>query len=86
MEAKHASNERIPVSQQLAVEHLEEELDTLLALSITLADRLEPAGRGDADLTAWRLAQVLRDRLSDQKFTKSMRHWILGESSTKAAL
>lgn len=69
-------------TNKFAFEFLEDELETLLALSITLMNRLEPEdpkNPGDHhDTTSWRLSQVLNDRLAKVEFSNNMRMLMLG--------
>lgn len=82
-----ATNEFTPTadSNRFAFGFLEDELETLLCLSIALKNQLEPNdpnNPGDEfDPTSWRLAQVLNERLSNVGFTNSMRQLFLGEVS-----
>ncbi|MBK1685189.1 hypothetical protein [Rhodoferax fermentans] len=75
-----STNEFTPTadSNLFAFGFLEDELETLLALSITLMNRLEDQGE-DGDVTSWRLSQVLNERLSSVTFTNNMRVLMLGK-------
>jgi hypothetical protein len=78
--SKMAIQEFVPTVTQnrFAFDFLHDELDTLLALSITLMNRLEDQSE-DGDTTSWRLAQVLNDRLASTAFTNNMRTLLTGE-------
>jgi len=69
---------------RLAFNYLQSELETLLALSITLTNELTPDDPDNHDdyehTTAWRLSQVLNDKLSSTKFSKNMRLLMLGSA------
>lgn len=73
---------------QFALGYLEDEHETLLALAITLMNRLEPTDpanpAGDDDITSWRLSQVLHARITDVTFIKNMRQ-LLGQPTEKTA-
>ena len=76
-----ATNEFTPTtdSNRFAFGFLADELETLLALSIILMNRLEDQREQDSgDITTWRLSQVLNERLSDATFTNNMRKLLLG--------
>ena len=69
---------------KFAFEFLDDELETLLALSITLMNRLEPNDPKNPsdrdDITSWRLSQVLNDRLATVEFSNNMRMLLLGST------
>lgn len=71
-------------SLRFAFDFLEDELETLLALSITLMNRLEPGDPKNPsdsdDITSWRLSQVLNDRLAKVEFSNNMRMLMLGSA------
>lgn len=71
-------------TNQFAFEFLKDELETLLALSITLMNRLEPGDPRNPsdkdDTTSWRLSQVLNDRLATVEFSNNMRMLMLGRA------
>lgn len=81
-----AEQEFTPTAGQnrLAFDFLEDELETLLALSITLKNQLEPDDPQNHDdcehTTAWRLSQVLNDRLASTEFSNNMRMLMLGNA------
>lgn len=56
--------------------YVNEERETILALSMALRKWLEPDDPQDPkdsdDLTAWRLAQILEDRLSSTEFEENI--------------
>lgn len=61
----------------MAMSILNEELEKMLSVAICLVNRLEPENlrdiRDDEDVIAWRLAQVLEERLSSNEFEDSLR-------------
>lgn len=67
---------------------LEDEHETLLVLAITLMNRLEPHDPATpedcADITSWRLAQVLHDRITDTDFLKNIHKLMLGGGRAQA--
>lgn len=69
-------------SLEVALDFVEEERDRLLALAMVLRQRLEPADPKDPgendDLNAWRLAQLLEERLTDTGFTDRLRFLLMG--------
>lgn len=69
-------------SLTVALDFVEEERDRLLALAMVLRQRLEPVDPKDPgendDLNAWRLAQLLEERLTDTGFTDTLRKFVLG--------
>ena len=69
-------------SLDAAVEWVEEEHDKLLALAFALVHRLEPVDPQNPtdtdDLTSWRFAQMLEERLSSPQFTDTLRSFLLG--------
>jgi hypothetical protein len=83
--SKMAIQEFVPTaeSNRFAYGFIEEELETLLCLSIALKRELEPNdpnNPGDEfNATPWRLAQVLNERLSSTAFTSNMRTLLTGE-------
>jgi len=69
-------------TNRFAFGFLENELETLLALSITLMNRLEDSQQSDnPDITTWRLSQVLNERLSSVSFSDKMRQLLLGNEA-----
>jgi hypothetical protein len=68
---------------EFAFSYLEEEHETLLALAMALLRQVEPvdpdAPNDAVDTTAWRLAQVLEQRLGSTVFVADMRKLIFGE-------
>ncbi len=72
---------------KFAFDFLQDELETLLALSITLMNQLEPDDPQNHEdyehITAWRLSQVLNDRLSSVAFTNNMRTLLLGSTDAR---
>lgn len=76
-------------SLDVALAYVEEEHDKLLALAITLRQRLEPADPQDPtdsdDLTAWRLAQLIEERLERTEFSLTLRAFVLGIGAPKRA-
>lgn len=80
-----ATNEFTPTtdSNRFAFKFLEDELETLLALSLTLTNYLEPEDPSNMDdgfnPVAWRLSQVLNERLSSVAFSNNMKTLLLGE-------
>lgn len=79
-----ATNEFTPTtdSNRFAFGVLEDELETLLALSIILMNRLEDQQEQEnSDITSWRLSEVLNERLSKTEFSNNMRQLLLGTSS-----
>jgi hypothetical protein len=82
--SKMARNEFTPTADSncFAFDILKDELETLLALSITLMNRLEDSQQSDnPDTTSWRLSRVLNERLTNVSFTNNMRQLLLGEKS-----
>jgi hypothetical protein len=80
-----ATNEFTPTAQNnsFAFGLLEDELETLLCLSIALVDQLTPNDpNGEFDATPWRLAQVLNERLGGAAFTNNMRAYLLGTAES----
>lgn len=78
-----ATNKFTPTvdGNRFALGFLEDELETLLALSIVLMNRLEDQQKNeDADITAWRLSQVLNEKLSRTTFSDNMRHLLIGNA------
>lgn len=79
-----ATNEFTPTtdSNHFAFGFLGDELETLLALAIALERQLEPTDpdhpEDEHPTTAWRLSQVLNERLSSMTFTNNMRQLLLG--------
>lgn len=69
-------------SLKFAFRYLEDEHETLLALAITLMNRLEPQDPANpedgADVTSWRLAQVLHERVTNTDFLNHMHKLMLG--------
>ena len=62
-----------------AYKYLCDELETMLALSIVLVNQLEPVDPESGEgVTAWRLAQVLNERLEGVDFLANMRMLLLG--------
>lgn len=61
----------------LAMSLMEEEHEKLLCIALSLANKLEPKNpkdiQDDEDVIAWRLAQVLEERLSSVEFLNDMR-------------
>lgn len=76
-------------SLELAIDYVADEHEKLLALAMTLRQRLEPANpkdpTGGDDLTAWRLAELLEERLTSTDFTNTLRVFVLGEKAAKSA-
>lgn len=72
-------------SNRFAFGFLEDELETLLCMSIALEHSLEPndPDKRDDDFNPipWRLAQALHSRLTNRGFSDSMRQLFLGEKS-----
>lgn len=70
----------------LAMSLLHDELEKMLCVAISLANKLQPKDlsdiQDDEDLIAWRLAQVLEDRLSETAFEDSLRE-LLHVKATK---
>jgi hypothetical protein len=70
----------------LAMSLLHDELEKMLCVAICLVNKLQPKNtsdiQDDEDLIAWRLAQVLEDRLSETAFEDSLRE-LLHVKSTK---
>lgn len=66
-----------------ALSYLEEEHEKLLALAMSLRRHLEPVDPehpgDDVNLNAWRLAQILEERLEKTEFVNAMRSLVLGE-------
>lgn len=62
---------------ELAMSLLHDELEKMLCIAISLVNKLEPKDvnniQDDEDVIAWRLAQVLEDRLSETAFLDSLR-------------
>ena len=89
-EGRMAEQEFTPDDGNLkfAFKYLEEEHETLLALAITLMNRLaphDPATPEDcADITSWRLAQVLHDRITNTDFLKHIHDLMLGSDHAQA--
>lgn len=82
------SQDQANVSQdslELALDFVEDERDRLLALAMTLRQRLEPVDPKDPtdsdDLNAWRLAQLLEERLTSVRFTDTLRTFVMGSKS-----
>ena len=73
---------------RFALQYLENEHETLLALAITLMNRLEPTDPANPtdndDITSWRLSQVLNDRISDTSFINNMRE-LMGQTAEQTA-
>lgn len=73
---------------KLALEMQSEELEKLLALSIGLVNHLEPRDPSDPDqhenLTAWRMAQVLNERLSSTVLQEGIYQMLLGKNHLKS--
>ena len=69
-------------NMEFAFRYLEDEHETLLALAIILMNRLaphDPAAPEDcADVTSWRLAQVLHERITNTEFLNHMHDLMLG--------
>ena len=69
-------------SLDVALDFVEEEREKMLALAMALCRRLEPVDPKDPadtdDITSWRLAQLLEERLTDTGFTKTLRTFVLG--------
>jgi len=67
---------------KLALAHLHEEHEKMLALACALMTRLEPENLDDpedgADLHSWRLSQILHDRLSSTAFLNHMQKLVIG--------
>ena len=79
-----ATNEFTPTadSNRFAFDFLNDELDTLLALSTVLMNHIEDQQeKEDVGITAWRLSQVLSERLSSVEFTNNMRLLLLGRDT-----
>ncbi len=65
-----------------AIKLLEDELETLDALSMVLMNRLEDEQETDLSaITSWRLSQVMNERLSNLKFLREMRFLLVGNES-----
>lgn len=85
-----AKTEFTPSAGQLkfAFEYLHEEMETLAALSIALVNQLAPSDPDNDDdcenPTAWRLSQVLSDRLTCTHFSNDMRKVLLGGNTPHA--
>ncbi len=82
------SQDQANVSQdslELALDFVEGERDRLLALAMVLRQRLEPVDPKDPtdsdDLNAWRLAQLLEERLTSVRFTDTLRTFVMGSKS-----
>jgi len=75
-------------NNRFAFGFLEDELETLLCLSIALKNQLQPNdpdNRDDEfDPTPWRLAEVLSERLTNVAFTNNMRQLLLGNTEANA--
>lgn len=67
---------------EFALKFLDDELETLLALSMVLMNQLEDTRDAETGngVTAWRLAQVLNDRLASVEFSRNFRHILLSKS------
>ncbi len=80
-----ASNESAPFMLQYAMDYMDEELDKLLALSHVLVRELEPKdpkNPTDSDnLTAWRTAEILCERLNEVEFSNTMREMVLSKQA-----
>lgn len=76
-------------SLDVALEYVEDEHEKLLALAIALRHLLEPADPHNPaendDLTAWRLAQLIEERLSSTTFTNTLRAFVLGPKASENA-
>ncbi len=72
---------------EFAFNLLEEEFETLFALSTVLRNQLEPEGTNCPDCAfdpvAWRLSQVLVGRLEKTSFLAGVRELMLGRSETQ---
>lgn len=72
----------------LAMSILNEELEKMLSVALCLMNRLEPKDlhdiRDDEDVIAWRLAQVLEERLSSSEFEDSLRKLLHVKTSTES--
>ena len=74
---------------EFAFKYLEDEHETLLALAIVLMNRLAPQDPTEpedcADITSWRLAQVLHERITNTEFLKHMHDLMLGSGGVGAS-
>lgn len=75
-----------PVSRaqlEFALSCLNEEFEKLLSLASCLRQQVEPADQQQpedgVDVVAWRLAQMLEERLESTDFSAAMRSLVLGE-------
>lgn len=80
-----ASNDALRSSLQFALDLIKEERSTLLALAIVLTRQIGPDDHEDTDnfehTTAWRLAQVLEDRLSCTSIETALEQVFLNASN-----
>ena len=76
--------EKTKFKNKAAFEYLNNEISRLAALASALEYWTEPKDTSDPNScqnpTAWRLAQVLSERLEDQEFIKTM-GWLLGDEA-----
>lgn len=74
----------------LAMSILNEELEKILSVAICLLNRLEPKDlhdiRDNEDVIAWRLAQVLEERLSSGEFEDSLRQLLHVKTRTESQI
>lgn len=86
---KNAAAKRATRTQselEFAFRFLEDEHETLLALAIVLQNHLEPvdpAKLEDCDIVAWRMSQVLHERITNTQFLKNMRELMLGDPAAR---
>lgn len=68
---------------EFALKFLGEEHEKLYCLAYAILQRVEPVvpdnPAEDDDITAWRLAQILVERLEKTEFTDAIRSLVLGE-------
>ena len=72
---------------KFAFDLMNDELEALLAWAIVLMNRLEPQNPDEPahgeDVTSWRVAQVLNERLGSLGFTDNMRLLMFGPSTVQ---
>lgn len=70
-----------PGNLSVAYSYLHDEIETMLCLAICLENQLEPKDpanpKASENINAWRLSQVLHERLTNRRFTGDIRELML---------
>lgn len=78
-----------PGNLSVAYSYFHEEIETMLCLAICLQNHLEPKDpdnpEASEDIIAWRLSQVLHERLTNRRFSEDMRELLLGSREAPVA-